>query len=332
LLQLGDRQMQLPASVTARLVDGIVERNVIVGIRPEHVALGTPEEQSVLPGRIDLVEAMGAEQYAYETTNVAVPDLSALSDTQAVSETFVARIDADQRLPAAGSVIALRLDLDEIHLFDPISQRTMTAPVHQQLQETQPAMIPFDNAHAVPVGSTIDADTAAVAAIFDQPVASPVALEPLAVASGESATYPAAGTRPSAVATWSTGASATDGGSVTIDDAPLPAPARPARGFAPRPIGAPSTQAQAPREEQPRRRPSLPPVEAQQLDDAIQHLDEAATSPSAFRAALATIQGTNGTSTPSGISVRALRPSLSISLPESVRLTDGTTGADPTQS
>ena len=73
---------------------------------------------------------MGAEQYVYYTANVPMPDLSALSDTQAMSTTFTARLDSSVQL-AGGDTVLFELDLDEMHLFDPQSQLTMLAPIDE---------------------------------------------------------------------------------------------------------------------------------------------------------------------------------------------------------
>jgi multiple sugar transport system ATP-binding protein len=131
-LQLGDRHLPLPASVSSRLPSAIDlhGRGVIVGIRPEHLSMTTDDDVHGLPVQVELTEAMGAEVYAYFTAAVNAPDLTALSDTQATSATYVARLAAGSET-SSNQRISLRPDLSEVHLFDPTSQRSLLAPADE---------------------------------------------------------------------------------------------------------------------------------------------------------------------------------------------------------
>jgi multiple sugar transport system ATP-binding protein len=217
-LQLGDRHLPLPASVSSRLPSAIDlhGRGVIVGIRPEHLSMTTDDDAHGMPVHVELTEAMGAEVYAYFTAAVNAPDLAALSDTQATSSTYVARLAAGSET-SSNQRICLRPDLSEVHLFDPISQSSLLAPaeeaevrarqagagiaiaggtarrpvgpvaapvtenvlqqhggsvvhVHQPLVAGEPAAI---------VGTIAGADPMQIASVFDQPVAAPLGLEAL---------------------------------------------------------------------------------------------------------------------------------------------------------
>jgi multiple sugar transport system ATP-binding protein len=226
-LQIGEHHLALPASVTSRLLatENVNGRPVVVGIRPEHLDVAPEGTQHALPVQVELVEAMGSETYAYFSAAVATPDLSALSDTQATADTFVARLGAGVTA-RGGDRVHLLPDLDEVHLFDPQSMLTLLAPADeaevrqrqarntgvaspiampatQQYAPTQTVMQPmqpvihlhqtFVQGEDGQIGATIDADPAAVAAVFDQPVASPMTLEPLMPAAVNGTPAPAAG-------------------------------------------------------------------------------------------------------------------------------------------
>ncbi|MEO6866992.1 MAG: sn-glycerol-3-phosphate ABC transporter ATP-binding protein UgpC, partial [Gaiellales bacterium] len=200
-LQLGAQLLALPASVGSRLREttNLHGRELIVGIRPEHLSMTTPEDPSALPVQVELTEAMGSELYAYFTAQVASPDLTALSDTQATADTFVARLAAGSET-RGGEQILLRPDLDELHLFEPATMQTMLTPVSEtEVRARQSGITIMSNAHdghgkitqlhetfklpdhaSTPMGmlAAIE-DPAAMASVFDEHVAAPVALQPL---------------------------------------------------------------------------------------------------------------------------------------------------------
>ncbi|MBC7460755.1 MAG: sn-glycerol-3-phosphate ABC transporter ATP-binding protein UgpC [Thermoleophilia bacterium] len=216
-LRLGEHHLQLPQGVLGRLqapIDQLHGREITVGIRPEHLAMGAPSDALSLPVQVELTEAMGAEVYAYFTAGVPVPDLSELSDTQATADTFVGRLPASSMV-RGGDQVHLRLDMEEIHLFDPQTMLTMLAPVSEgEVRARQGAMgsgirvvSPQETPHAVHApafaqptrqlhqtfasheGSTgLSMDPAAVAAVFDtQPAITSFGLEPLLPAVGAEA-------------------------------------------------------------------------------------------------------------------------------------------------
>ncbi len=128
VLQIGHNYAwHLPESISSRLVVNVDGAGipVVVGIRPEHLHhVGGAANVQPLNATIDLVETMGSESFAYFNVDVPSPDLSDLSDTQAVSALHVARLDGIGP-DAAGHVIQLTPDLDRIHLFDPGTQQNL---------------------------------------------------------------------------------------------------------------------------------------------------------------------------------------------------------------
>ena len=133
-LMLGTTSFPLPADVVARLSTDPSPHGseVIVGIRPEHLHEATPHASAgTLEAKVDLVEALGSEAYAYITFDIGTPDLSSLSDTQAATVTHVARLDVGHSA-RQGAPLHLIPDLHHVHLFDPGTQTTLLAPHMQE--------------------------------------------------------------------------------------------------------------------------------------------------------------------------------------------------------
>jgi multiple sugar transport system ATP-binding protein len=81
--------------------------SLLLGIRPEHLTLGTPDPQN-LCGRVQLIEALGTDTFI-------IVQLQGLADRDLQVQV---RVPADQAL-SIGQEIWLSLALDKIHLFDP---------------------------------------------------------------------------------------------------------------------------------------------------------------------------------------------------------------------
>lgn len=154
-IAVGPTSFALPRQVVDRLNIPISSSgtHVIVGIRPEHLhetpyGSGSP----TLDARVDLIETLGAEAFAYLQLAVPTPDLSSLSDTQGTAQTFVARLGVDH-VARQGDEIRLTPDLAHIHLFDPdthtslLSVATTDTPhrihVPQARHQEQHAMTPI---------------------------------------------------------------------------------------------------------------------------------------------------------------------------------------------
>jgi len=137
---LGD--LRLPDQVRGAVggVDG--GRHVIVGIRPESfedasMVGGDARDRGMTFGaKIDLVEQLGAEQYAYfqvEHEGVQSDELRELAEDAGSDEVpssgegqIVARLESASRI-SRGADAELWLDLAKLHFFDPSGGRNLAA-------------------------------------------------------------------------------------------------------------------------------------------------------------------------------------------------------------
>jgi len=132
---------QVPERLKAALKSsGGGAREVIVGVRPEHFedALIEADRPGLMKfkAKIDVVESMGSELYAYfdvETEGeVQSDELADLAKDAGLEDLptgggqhVVARLDSDSKA-AAGGEIELVLDTHELKLFDPDGGRSLT--------------------------------------------------------------------------------------------------------------------------------------------------------------------------------------------------------------
>ncbi len=101
-----------PAQVAA--VDGMAGRDVLVGIRPEHLALdGQAGGDGALAGQVELVERLGSESFAYVETGAG---------------TVTARLPGEVAV-RVGEPLRLAVRDGQFHLFDPQTERALTVPV-----------------------------------------------------------------------------------------------------------------------------------------------------------------------------------------------------------
>jgi len=128
----------LPGRLRARLNGG---GDVIVGIRPEHfedAEIAGPDAPGMrFRAKPAVVESMGSELYAYFDVQSAArsAELSELAHDAGLDDVpahgtgettqVVARLDAASRAQA-GQEVELRLDTEQIKLFDPAGGRTLT--------------------------------------------------------------------------------------------------------------------------------------------------------------------------------------------------------------
>jgi multiple sugar transport system ATP-binding protein len=131
--------------VPARLEEGVVklpfgespippgvnvnQREVIAGIRPEHFEDAAIDPQGMrFKARLDLVESMGSELYAYfeaeEVHSEQLDELAADGEAPGAGATVVARLDAASSA-ASGHELELSLDTAGIMLFDPGSGQAL---------------------------------------------------------------------------------------------------------------------------------------------------------------------------------------------------------------
>ena len=112
--QVGDTTVDLPADKRAMLMaEGQEGKEVILGIRPEHIHTNAAEIESnaasVFEATIDVAELMGAETYLYAHLN---------------GSNFIARIEATTAIKA-GDTIRLAFDMERAHFFDAESEKRL---------------------------------------------------------------------------------------------------------------------------------------------------------------------------------------------------------------
>ncbi|HWP81309.1 MAG TPA: sn-glycerol-3-phosphate ABC transporter ATP-binding protein UgpC [Bacteroidota bacterium] len=101
------RGIKLPVAVKDRpRLKRYVGKEIILGIRPEHIAHGkrNAKAKGVARVMLEVVEPMGNEMYLYFTT-------------QASGNSYVARMSAEE-MPAVGKPMDLLFDMSKAHYFD----------------------------------------------------------------------------------------------------------------------------------------------------------------------------------------------------------------------
>ncbi|MBV8956027.1 MAG: ABC transporter ATP-binding protein [Solirubrobacterales bacterium] len=129
-VRLGGQTIRLPD----RLASAVGERQareIIVGVRPEHVSIANGSDQREgdgdgIPGEVVLVESLGADSYVHATI-------------EGSETSFVARTEGyDARKP--GTNIRLRIDPERIYAFDAETEERLGAkPAHERPAPEQPA-------------------------------------------------------------------------------------------------------------------------------------------------------------------------------------------------
>jgi multiple sugar transport system ATP-binding protein len=112
-------------------------KNVIVGVRPEHL-----EDAAVLDGyarirallfevQVDLIESLGADKYVYFTTSGSGAESEQLAelaaDSGAGANEFVARVSTESKA-AKGQTIQLAFDTSRLVIFDADTGVNLTIP------------------------------------------------------------------------------------------------------------------------------------------------------------------------------------------------------------
>ena len=172
--------------VPARLEDGLLKlpfgdapippglktdkREVIAGIRPEHFEDAAIDPSGMrFKAKLDLVESMGSELYAYFETKaeeVHSDQLDELAEDAGLEEvpgsgsTVVARLDAHEQ-GRDGREIELALDAAQIKLFDPDGGRALTlGRLVVELLRREEARLGFRRRRARRVQQVLDAGDA----------------------------------------------------------------------------------------------------------------------------------------------------------------------------
>jgi multiple sugar transport system ATP-binding protein len=102
----GDLRVTLPNNL-AQAAKKNGSRNLLLGIRPEHLELANPDPAH-LHGRVELIEALGTDTFI-------TVQLAGLQDAPS---SIQARISPEQNVQN-GQEVSLSLTADKIHLFDP---------------------------------------------------------------------------------------------------------------------------------------------------------------------------------------------------------------------
>ena len=139
-LTLPFAELTLPQDVVSRISGSGSERQLIVGIRPEHfedAELVTDDDKpkgTVFASRISNIEWMGSELYAYlpyDAGTAIAGQLDALAADLDLEQTsgdesqLVARLDAASQVEE-GTEAQIWVDARRIHLFDPESGEALT--------------------------------------------------------------------------------------------------------------------------------------------------------------------------------------------------------------
>jgi len=152
--------MELPSDVASRLgTEQAGERQVIVGIRPEHfedsalVSDGDRSSGLVFPIRIDNIEWLGSELFAYlpykggEAIGQQLGKLAGDLDMEQSSgdeSSIVARLDPTSQVQE-GKEAEIWLDARRIHLFDPETGEALARPPRaDQAGGAQPGAVRLD--------------------------------------------------------------------------------------------------------------------------------------------------------------------------------------------
>jgi multiple sugar transport system ATP-binding protein len=116
VVRVAGRELALPCHRAADL-DGLADRRLLFGIRPEDIAVKPASGDGKLDARLIAVEPLGAE-----TILVLAPD--------GLAEEILARVgpEVDFR---PGDRITLELNLRAAHLFDPVSTRVLPRSVRE---------------------------------------------------------------------------------------------------------------------------------------------------------------------------------------------------------
>jgi multiple sugar transport system ATP-binding protein len=147
--------LPIPDELRRRLESGPGggRRGIFAGLRPEHFEdaslVSDRSRGATFKARIDVLESMGSEFYAYfavESERVSSRELEELAQDAGAADLphshegsqVVARLSADSRV-RQGAEAELWFDSHHLQLFDPESGRALLAAAHEAGQAQQPA-------------------------------------------------------------------------------------------------------------------------------------------------------------------------------------------------
>jgi multiple sugar transport system ATP-binding protein len=142
-LALGEQRLALPDEALARNPElrDYVGGEVILGLRPETLSPGGPEDTMRLVGEVSAAEMLGADRLVHfevagaptftseliDGSRAAAADAAANGSGPASrGSAMVARFDALAARPALGERIEIAVAVDRAHFFDPGSGRRLT--------------------------------------------------------------------------------------------------------------------------------------------------------------------------------------------------------------
>ena len=120
MLKFGSSTITVPSSVLAACpsLKGYDGRRVAVGIRPEHLSVGTDGAADTINGVVDVREGLGAEVILHITTDAVGVDTSAAENTAATSDRVVVARVEPHATAQTGERASLAVDAAQIHVFD----------------------------------------------------------------------------------------------------------------------------------------------------------------------------------------------------------------------
>ncbi|HWM18327.1 MAG TPA: sn-glycerol-3-phosphate ABC transporter ATP-binding protein UgpC [Ilumatobacteraceae bacterium] len=119
-LKFGSSTLTVPASVLAKApsLAGHDGRRVAVGIRPEHLSVGTDGAADTISGVVDVREGLGSEVILHITTDAVGVDTSAAENTAATSDRVVVARVEPHATAQPGERASLTVDTSYLHVFD----------------------------------------------------------------------------------------------------------------------------------------------------------------------------------------------------------------------
>ncbi len=137
-LTLSFGEVTLAPEVQQVIAQHPTPENVIVGLRPEHLADATLIDAYqriralIFEVKVELVESLGSDKYVYFTTAGPAVQAAQLDELEAEGEVrenhFVARVSAESKA-AIGQSVELAFDTTKLVVFDADSGANLTVPV-----------------------------------------------------------------------------------------------------------------------------------------------------------------------------------------------------------
>jgi multiple sugar transport system ATP-binding protein len=119
-LTFGSSTVTVPASVLAACpsLTGYEGRRVAIGIRPEHLSIGSDGAPDTISGVVDVREGLGSEVILHVTTDAVGVDTSAAENTSATSDRVVVARVEPHATAQPGERATLAVDATGLHVFD----------------------------------------------------------------------------------------------------------------------------------------------------------------------------------------------------------------------